>query len=239
MEYIEFQNIFKEECNKNNISIREEKIKLFYDYMKYLLEWNEKINLTAIKDEKEFVVKHFVDSLTISEIVGDNKRIIDVGTGGGFPGIPLKLSKENLDVTLIDSVNKKVMVLNDIINKMNLSNIEAIHTRAEDLAQNKEYREDFDIAVSRAVSNMNTLVEYLIPFVKVGGYVICMKGPGYEEELEASKNAINILGGQIEEIKEMQINNELIRNIVIIKKIKSTNTKYPRGQGKPLREPIK
>ncbi len=239
MEYIEFENIFKKECIKNNINIKEEKIKLFYDYMKYLLNWNEKINLTAIKEEKEFIVKHFVDSLSISEIVGDNKRIIDVGTGGGFPGIPLKLLNENLNVSLVDSVNKKIMVLNDIINKMKLENIEAIHTRAEDLAQNKEYREGFDIAVSRAVSNMNTLVEYLLPFVKIGGYVVCMKGPGYEEELNSSKKAIEILGGKIEDIKELKVSDELDRNIIIIKKIKNTNNKYPRGQGKPLREPLK
>lgn len=239
MEYIEFENIFKEECIKNNINIKEEKIKLFYDYMKYLLDWNEKINLTAIKEEKEFIVKHFVDSLSISEIVGDNKRIIDVGTGGGFPGIPLKLLNENLNVSLVDSVNKKIMVLNDIINKMELENIEAIHTRAEDLAQKKEYRECFDIAVSRAVSNMNTLVEYLLPFVKIGGYVVCMKGPGYEEELNSSKKAIEILGGKIEDIKELKVSDELDRNIIIIKKIRNTNNKYPRGQGKPLREPLK
>ena len=239
MEYIEFENIFKKECIKNNINIKEEKIKLFYDYMKYLLNWNEKINLTAIKEEKEFIVKHFVDSLSISEIVGDNKRIIDVATGVGFPGIPLKLLNENLNVSLVDSVNKKIMVLNDIINKMKLENIEAIHTRAEDLAQNKEYREGFDIAVSRAVSNMNTLVEYLLPFVKIGGYVVCMKGPGYEEELNSSKKAIEILGGKIEDIKELKVSDELDRNIIIIKKIKNTNNKYPRGQGKPLREPLK
>ena len=207
--------------------------------MKYLLNWNEKINLTAIKDEKEFIVKHFIDSLTISEIVGDNKRIIDVGTGGGFPGIPLKLLNDSLNISLIDSVNKKIMVLKDIINKMNLENVEALHTRAEDLAQNKDYRECFDVAVSRAVSNMNTLVEYLLPFVKIGGYVICMKGPGYEEELNSSKNAIDILGGSIENIKEIKISDDLIRNIVLIKKVKSTSNKYPRGQGKPLREPIK
>lgn len=239
MEYIEFENIFKEECIKNNINIKEEKIKAFYDYMKYLLDWNEKINLTAIKDEKEFIVKHFVDSLTIGELVGDNKRIIDVGTGGGFPGIPLKLLNENLDVSLVDSVNKKIMVLNDIINKMKLDKIEAIHTRAEDLAQKENYRESFDIATSRAVSNMNTLVEYLLPFVKVGGYVICMKGPGYEEELSTSRNAIEILGGKIEDIKELKVSDELDRNIIIIKKVKNTNKKYPRGQGKPLREPLK
>ena len=239
MEYIEFENIFKEECIKNNINIKEEKIKYFYDYMKYLLDWNEKINLTAIKDEKEFIVKHFVDSLTISELVGDNKRIIDVGTGGGFPGIPLKLLNENLEVSLVDSVNKKIMVLNDIINRMKLNKIEAIHKRAEDLAQKENYREAFDIATSRAVSNMNTLVEYLLPFVKIGGYVICMKGPGYEEELATSRNAIEILGGKIEDIKELKVSDELDRNIIIIKKVKNTNKKYPRGQGKPLREPLK
>lgn len=239
MEYIEFENIFKNECTKNNINIVEENIKLFYDYMKYLLNWNEKINLTAIKDEKEFIVKHFIDSLTISEFLGDNKRIIDVGTGGGFPGIPLKLLNDSLNISLIDSVNKKIMVLKDIINKMNLENVEALHTRAEDLAQNKDYRECFDVAVSRAVSNMNTLVEYLLPFVKIGGYVICMKGPGYEEELNSSKNAIDVLGGSIENIKEIKISDDLIRNIVLIKKVKSTSNKYPRGQGKPLREPIK
>ena len=239
MEYIEFENIFKDECIKNNIFIKEEKIESFYNYMKYLLDWNEKINLTAITNEKEFIVKHFVDSLTISEIVGDNKRIIDIGTGGGFPGIPLKLLNENLNVSLIDSVNKKIMVLNDIINKMKLENIEAIHIRAEDLAQNPNYREGFDFAVSRAVSNLNTLVEYLLPFVKIGGYAICMKGPGYDEELEASKNAIEKLGGKVEKIKEIKVSKELDRNIVIIKKIKKTDKKYPRGQGKPLREPIK
>ena len=131
------------------------------------------------------------------------------------------------------------MVLNDIINKMKLENIEAIHIRAEDLAQNPNYREGFDFAVSRAVSNLNTLVEYLLPFVKIGGYAICMKGPGYDEELEASKNAIEKLGGKVEKIKEIKVSKELDRNIVIIKKIKNTDKKYPRGQGKPLREPIK
>lgn len=237
MEYLEFKTIFEDECKKNNIESKN--IEQFYEYMKLLLSWNEKINVTAIKDEKEFIVKHFVDSLSISEFVGDNKRIIDVGTGGGFPGIPLKLFCDNLNVTLVDSVNKKITVLNDIINNMKLENIEALHSRAEDLARNKEYREKFDIATSRAVSNMSTLVEYLIPFVKVNGYIICMKGPDYEEELNLSKKAIEILGGKLEKIEKIIINNEIERNIIIIKKVKNTDNKYPRGQGKPLKEPIK
>lgn len=238
MEYNEFEKVFKEECLKNNINnlINVDK---FYKYMKSLLEWNEKINVTAIKDEKEFIVKHFVDSLTIAELVRGNKRIIDVGTGAGFPGIPLKLFNEQLNVTLIDSVNKKITVLNNIINELKLDNIEALHMRAEDLAKDSNYRECFDIATSRAVANMTTLVEYLIPFVKINGYIICMKGPNFEEELENSKKAINILGGKVEEIQSFNIGNELERNIIIIKKVKNTPAKYPRGQGKPLREPIK
>lgn len=236
MDYLEFEKVFKEECEKNNI--KEENIEVFYNYMKSLLEWNEKINVTAIKDEKEFIVKHFVDSLTISELVDSNKRIIDIGTGAGFPGIPLKIHDDTLNITLVDSVNKKVTVLNSIIEELKLNNIEAIHTRAEDLANQSDYREGFDYAVSRAVANMTTLVEYLLPFVKVGGKVICMKGPNYNEELEASRKAIEILGGQIESVMQFNISSELERNVVIIKKIKTTPKKYPRGQGKPLRIPI-
>lgn len=237
MEYLEFEKIFKEECLKNNIQ-EFNNVDKFYKYMKLLLEWNEKINLTAIKDEKEFIIKHFVDSLMVNYLVKGKKRIIDVGTGAGFPGIPLKLFNEEQNVTLIDSVNKKVNVLNNIIEELNLKNVEAIHTRAEDLAQNKVYRENFDIAVSRAVANMTTLVEYLIPFVKVGGYIICMKGPNFEEELNESKNAIKILGGELEKVECFNINGQLERNVIIIKKIKNTPNKYPRGQGKPLKMPI-
>ena len=158
--------------------------------MKELLEWNEKINLTAIKDEKEFVVKHFIDSLTIANLVSDNAKVIDIGTGAGFPGIPLKIVKDSIEITLVDSVNKKVMVLQDVINKLGLKNIDAIHTRAEDIAHKTEYRDCFDIATSRAVSNLTTLVEYLLPFVKVGGKVLCMKGPNCDVEIQDAKKAI-------------------------------------------------
>lgn len=237
MEYKEFDEIFKEELKNNNINenINYEK---FYNYMNLLLEWNEKINLTAITEEKEFIKKHFLDSLTISSFLESKNKIIDVGTGAGFPGIPLKICNENLEVTLIDSVNKKINVLNDVIQKLDLKNIEAIHTRAEDLANDLKYRESFDVAVSRAVSNMATLVEYLLPFVKVGGKVICMKGPNFNEELQNATKAIEILGGKIETIQTIKLDDELERNIIVIKKIKNTPKKYPRGQGKPLKEPI-
>lgn len=238
MDYLEFEKIFKNELINNKINDKID-YKKFYDYMNLLLEWNEKINLTAITEEKEFIVKHFVDSLTVTKFLDNQNKIIDVGTGAGFPGIPLKIFDNNLQITLIDSVNKKINVLNDIIEKLKLNNIEAIHTRAEDFAHDLKNREKYDIAVSRAVSNMSTLVEYLLPFVKIGGKVICMKGPNYNEELDLARNAINILGGKIKTIETIKINEELKRNIIIIEKIKNTPNKYPRGQGKPLKEPIK
>ena len=236
MEYIEFEKEFLEELHRNHISDAKN-IEKFYEYMKLLLEWNEKINLTAIKDEKEFIVKHFVDSLTINQYINKNSRLIDVGTGAGFPGLPLKLFNEELSVTLIDSVNKKINVLKDIIEKLNLENIEVVHARAEEFV--KGNREIYDMAVSRAVANMSTLVEYLIPFVKLNGMIICMKGPNFQEELEASKNAIMVLGGKVEKVESFFINEELERNIIIIRKIKETPKQYPRSQSKPLKEPIK
>lgn len=235
MEYKEFEKMFLVELEKNNVKCKCD-IKKFFEYMKMILQWNEKVNLTAIKDEKEFLIKHFIDSLTINKYISSNMKIIDIGTGAGFPGLPLKLSNEDAVVTLIDSVGKKINVLNDIISKLNLNDIYAIHSRAEDYA--KDNREQFDVAVSRAVANMSTLVEYLIPFVKIGGIIICMKGPNFEKELENSKKAINILGGKIEKVESFYIDEEFERNIIIIRKIKETPKQYPRGQAKPLKNPI-
>lgn len=237
MEFKVFKSYFKEELDKNNLNV-EVDFEKFYIYMKELLDWNEKINLTAIKDEKEFVVKHFVDSLTIANLVSDNCKVIDVGTGAGFPGIPLKIVKNSIEITLVDSVNKKVMVLQDVINKLGLEKIDAIHTRAEDIAHKTEYREFFDIATSRAVSNLTTLVEYLLPFVKVGGKVLCMKGPNCDIEIEDAKKAIATFGGKIVDKVSLNIDNELERHIVVIEKVANTPKKYPRGQGLPLKKPL-
>lgn len=235
----EFKQIFKEECKKNNIKIKEENIESFYQYMKLILDWNQKVNLTAIKDEKEFIVKHFVDSLTIDYLIKDSKRILDIGTGAGFPGIPLKINNDSINVTLIDSVNKKVMVLNDVIEKLKLESIEALHIRAEELAKKNDYRECFDVVTTRAVSSLSTIAEYMLPFVKIGGKAICMKGPNIEEELQTSRNAIKLLGGEIKAINKLFINGEIERNIIVINKKRNTNKKYPRSQGKPAKEPIK
>lgn len=239
MELKEFEKIFIEECKKNNIDNNGLDIEKFYNYMLGIISWNEKINVTAITEEKEFLVKHFIDSLTINCFLGSSKTLLDIGTGAGFPGIPLKIANENLKVTLIDSVNKKLNVIRDVSEKIGLTNLEIIHTRAEDLSHNSQYREKFDIVTTRAVSNLTTITEYMLPFLKVGGRAICMKGPNYEIELKEAEKAINILGGKIEKIENLLISNDIERNIIVISKIKNTPNKYPRGQGKPLKEPLK
>ncbi len=235
----EFQKIFEEECQKNQIQYDAKKAELLYQYMKLILEWNEKINVTAIKEEQEFIVKHYVDSLSISNYVRDAKRILDIGTGGGFPGIPLKIYHLDKEFTLIDSVNKKITVINDVIEQLKLSGIEALHVRAEDLARDSQYREQFDVVTTRAVSRLATIAEYMLPFVKIGGKAICMKGPNVEEEMEEAQKAIRILGGRFERVEKLNISGEFERNLVILEKVKSTDKKYPRGQGKPAKEPIK
>lgn len=222
---------------KYEIEYNENVLNKFYLYMKNLLEWNQVMNLTAIKDEEEIIIKHFLDSaIIIKYIVG--KRGVDVGSGAGFPGIPLKIINDNYEMLLVDSVNKKVNFMNDTISKLDINNIKAVHNRAEEIGQDKVMRESFDFAVSRAVANMATLVEYLLPLVKVGGKVYCLKGPNLEEELNEATAAIEKLGGKLEEVKTYNVeNNE--RTLVIISKTKNTEQTYPRKMGKPLKEPIR
>ena len=211
--YKEIRNTLKE------IELTENQIEQFYNYMNGILKWNKSINVTSITDEKMFIVKHFADSLTINRFVEDKKNLIDIGTGAGFPGIPLKIVNKDLKVTLIDSVNKKLNIIRDITADFNLENLEIIHTRAEDLANDIEYREKYDIATTRAVSNLTTIAEYMLPFVKINGYAICMKGPNIRQELEDSKVAIEVLGGKLEKIESLNVGNELERNIILIKKV--------------------
>ena len=239
MDFKEFKRIFIEECKKINVNISESELEKFYKYMNGILEWNDKINVTAITDEKMFIVKHFIDSLTINELIKDCKNIIDIGTGAGFPGIPLKIINKEKKFVLVDSVNKKLNIIRALKEELDFNNLEIIHSRAEDLAIKKEYREMFDVAVTRAVSNLSTILEYMLPFIKIGGIAICMKGPNYEKELEEGKKAIEVLGGEFKEVKKIDVDNEMERNVIIIKKIKNTPQKFPRGQGKPLKEPIR
>lgn len=221
------------------VDLNSEKIDKFNKYMELVLDWNNKINLTAIKNEDEFVLKHFIDSLTVKDLIKDDSKVIDVGTGAGFPGIPLKIYNDSLNITLLDSLNKRVNFLDLVIKELNLNNISAIHGRAEDIAHLSDYRENFDVAISRAVAQLNVLVEYLLPFIKVGGICICMKGPNASEEIENSKRAIELLGGKIESVNKIFLpESDFERNIVVIKKIKNTNSKYPRKAGMPSKEPL-
>ena len=239
MELEEFTKIFNNYLEKLNLTLTEEQIEKFYNYMNLLIEWNKKINLTAIIEPKDIILKHFIDSLTIEKYIKKGETIIDVGTGAGFPGIPLKITREDLKITLADSLNKRINFLNEVINKLDLKNIETIHTRAEELGKNKKYREKFDIATSRAVANMSTLSEYLIPFIKVKGRCICMKSSDIDTELENAKKAINILGCEIESKDKFDLpNSDLGRSVIILRKVKNTPSKFPRKAGTPAKEPI-
>lgn len=225
---------------KELMNIDEEKAKKFQKYKDLLLEWNNKINLTAITEENEIILKHFIDSCTILKYIEDNQKIIDIGTGAGFPGIPLKIMNESLKITLVDSLNKRVNFLNEVISELKLENIEGIHSRAEDLGRDNNYREKYDVATSRAVANLSTLLEYLMPFVKVNGICICMKGPNIEEELNEAKKAINELSGKLEEVYNFKLpNSDIERNIIIVRKVDKIKLKYPRKAGMPAKEPIK
>ena len=223
-----------------DIEFDDKQLEQFYEYMNLLLEWNEKINLTAIVEPEEIILKHFIDSLTINKYIEKYKSIADVGTGAGFPGIPLKIYRPDLKVTLVDSLNKRISFLNEVISKLDLKDINTVHSRIEDFGKDKKYRESFDYVTARAVANLSTLSEYLIPISKVGGECICMKGNDINEELCNGKNAINILGGKIKNTEYFKLpNSDISRNIIIIDKIKNTPNKYPRKAGMPSKEPLK
>lgn len=239
MEKEQFFNKLGNQANQMNIQLTDKQKEQFYLYMSLLLEWNDKINLTAIVDEEDIIKKHFIDCLTIYKYIEKDASLIDVGTGAGFPGIPIKIVKPDCKVVLLDSLNKRLNFLNDVIEKNKFDNIETVHFRAEEAGKNKMYREKFDIATSRAVAPLNVLVEYLLPFVKIGGKCICMKGSNAKEEIENSKKAISLLGGEIEEVEEFYLpDTDMARSIIVIKKVSKTSEKYPRKAGTPSKEPI-
>ena len=235
---------FEEEMSKKSkilgVRFSVEQIEQFYKYMNLLIEWNEKMNLTAITEPKEIILKHFIDSLTILKYIDDNSKLVDVGTGAGFPGVPLSIMNPTLKITLVDSLNKRLIFLQEVVKELNLKNIEIVHARAEEIGQNKNYREKFDIATSRAVANLATLSEYLVPLVKIGGKIISMKASNAKEEINDAQKAIEVQGGKIEKIEEFDLpESDIGRTIIIIDKNKCTPAIYPRKAGTPAKEPIK
>lgn len=209
----------------------------FETYFEELVSYNEKVNLTNIVEKYDVFTKHFLDSLLPIVEIPENASVVDVGTGAGFPGLPLKIVREDIELTLVDSLNKRITFLNMICDKLKIKS-NNVHSRAEDFA--KTNREKFDIATARAVAKLNTLLEYLLPLVKIGGHVIAYKGSNYQEELNDAKNAIEILGGEIVKTLPFSLPNETgERNIIIIKKIKPTPIEYPRGRNLPKSNPIK
>ncbi len=233
----EFNQTLEQGVSALSIKLNQNQLDQFYTMMNLLLSWNEKINLTAITDPEEIIVKHFVDSLTISSYLKQGATVIDVGTGAGFPGIPLKIARPDLTITLLDSLGKRVKFLEEVIHNLKLIQIKAIHARAEDYAQ--QNREQYDVATSRAVAKLSVLTEYLLPFVTVGGIAVSMKGAEIKEELKEAEKAIHVLGGKIEEAKSFSLlATEMKRNIIVLKKVSSTPQKYPRKAGIPAKEPI-
>lgn len=225
-----------------NIRYDEKIICKFKNYMDLVLEWNEKINLTAIVEKDEFIKKHYIDSVLCYSFPEMQKasKVIDVGTGGGFPGIPLALLFPEKEFVLMDSLKKRLNIIDDLTNKLNISNVATVHGRAEDMGRSKEHREKYDICVSRAVANLSTLSEYCLPFIKKGGNFLAYKGSNAKEEIKLYYNAIDILGGKI--IREERITlsgYDLDHNIIVISKDKNISAKYPRKTGTPSKEPLK
>ncbi len=236
---MEFKENIINKMRKIGIELTDEQVKKFYEYEKELLEWNEKINLTNIVEENEIILKHFVDSATIVKHIENGKKIADIGTGAGFPGIPLKIIKNDIEVFLIDSLNKRIIFLENIIKNLGLNNTKAIHARVEEIGHDEKFRQQFDIVTSRAVAKLNVLAEYMLPLTKVGGSCICLKGPNIEEEIEESKNALNKLGGKIEKIENLKLpDSDYERNLVFIKCIRKVENKYPRKAGTPTSLPL-
>lgn len=238
MELEDFKKLIIKKGKEINIELDEDKSVMFYTYMNMLVEWNEKINLTSITEPNDVILKHFIDSLTAYKHL-KNASVIDVGTGAGFPGIPLKILDEDVEITLLDSLNKRINFLNEVIDKLGLENIKTIHGRVEEVARNKEYREGFDIAVSRAVAPLNVLLEYMIPLIKVGGKCVCMKGSNVEEEIKQSANALKRLNAEIEIVESFELpGTDMKRNIVVVKKLGKTDKVFPRKAGTPSKKPL-
>lgn len=239
---MEFFDVMNTACVNEGLSFNEEKYHKFIKYKEMIKDWNEKINLTAITDDEEIIKKHFIDSIKAFRFspLKIAKRVIDIGTGAGFPGIPIKIMMPDIEVVLLDSLNKRVNFLNEVIKELKLEGITAIHGRAEDFARENNYREKFDLAVSRAVANMAVLSELCIPYVKLNGYFVALKGPAVDAEIKEGTKAVDVLGGSIEQVINVEVEGtDLKHNLVVVKKVKQTPKIYPRKAGTASKKPIK
>ena len=229
--------IIKEKFKNYGIDLSDKQAKQFFDYYEFLVSENQKYNLTAITDFNDVVMKHFIDSVLPLNKIKENASVIDVGTGAGFPGVPLKILRPDIKLTLLDSLQKRINFLNQLLKLLGINDVKTIHSRAEDYI--KQGREKFEYALSRAVASVPTLAEYLLPYVKVGGEVLMYKGGGFQEELDIGQKAINILGGKVVNVFNYKLNEiDSQRNIIIIKKISRTDKKYPRGKNLPKLKPL-
>lgn len=229
----------KEAFNKINLNLCDEQINKFFTFKEFLINYNKKVNLTAITENKDILLKHFIDSTTICPFIKKDSKIIDVGTGAGFPGIPIKIIRNDTEITLLDSLNKRVTFLNEAIKTLYLEDLTTVHSRAEDAGQNPIYREKFDYSISRAVAKLSVLAELCLPFVKIGGKFISMKGSIIEDELKEADNAITKLGGIVEEVIPVKIPfTDINHSIIIINKLYTTPSIYPRKAGKISKNPI-
>lgn len=238
---MELKNYLEDGSKEFGIHLNPIQIDQFLQYKDLLLEWNEKMNLTAITEDKDIIIKHFLDSISIGKFFdfSSTETVIDIGTGAGFPGIPLKIAYPNIKITLMDSLNKRIEFLREVVSKLSLNGAKPVHGRAEELGQDKLHREAYDVSVSRAVAHLSVLAEYTLPFIKVGGIFLCMKSINCDEEIEASKKAITVLGGKIVDQKDVHIPfSDISHRIIFIKKEKETPSKYPRKPGKPSKNPI-
>ena len=230
---------FRDNLISYGMSVSEEQLDLFNRYYDLLIEWNEKINLTAITEKRDVFIKHFLDSVSIIKAydISSIDNMIDVGTGAGFPGIPIKIMFPHIKITLLDSLNKRLVFLNEVISELNLNNIVTVHGRAEDIAKDIKYREQYDLCVSRAVANLSTLTELCLPFVRTGGSFISYKSEKASEEINAAGNAIRLIGGRYNKRIDFELD-DYDRTFIVIDKVEATPRRYPRKAGTPAKEPL-